>query len=570
MISGLLAKDRRNNMSVSLVNDGTALNSMRDSDFDTYSAIGEVIDNSLQANAENVRLKIDFEIPDRKNAFQAITSIVFADDGDGMPKNILHRCLQLGYSSRYNDRTGIGRFGVGATLAAIHECKRVEIYSKEKDGSWQYTYIDLTEVSANPPTMVEIPEPIKKDLPEKHKGLASDEKGTVVIWTKIDRQQESATKLIEELHIWVGRTFRKFIWMGINIYINGEDVKAIDPLYATTEKTKFPNDPKSHVYTPISFDYPIPRLDRTEDSPEESEITIRLSLLPPELRPTQGSGNATSTKERYIHLNEGISILRNDREVFYGHIPYWGAGGFKEIDRWWGCEIAFDATLDRAFTVRNIKRGAVPVKELKDLIRSKIKPTIDTAVESVQESWKEAKAKDEKAKAGQENEHTEAENAAKDTPAPESVIDKDKDINEESRKIAEDLAADANEQQKVQWETKFKSQPFTIIDSGWKGSDFVETDHLGGNDVLRYNSKHPFFQELKTIKEEIEKSGENVEIAKQIVTLIDLLLISFSKAEAMFERGEKLSPENFSENLKMQWGNYLSSYIKTLRENRQE
>lgn len=557
-------------MSVSLVNDGTALNSMRDSDFDTYSAIGEVIDNSLQANAENVQIKIGFNIPDKKNAFQPITSIVFADDGDGMPIDILHRCLQLGYSSRYNDRTGIGRFGVGATLAAIHECQRVEIYSKQKGGIWQYTYIDLAEVSANPPTMVEIPEPIKKDLPEDYKSLTSDDKGTVVIWTKIDRQQESASKLIEELHIWVGRTFRKFIWMGINIYINGDDVKAIDPLYATTEKTKFPTDPKAHVYTPISFDYPISRLDRSNDSPEESEITIRLSLLPEEFRPNQGSANLNSNLQRHIHLNEGISIMRNDREVFYGHIPYWGAGGFKEKDRWWGCEIAFDATLDRAFTVRNIKRGAVPVKELKELIRSKIKPTIETAIESVDEVWNNFKQENEKNKAAKENEHTEAEKAAKSTPAPENVIDKDKDIDEESRKIAEDLAEDANEQQKALWETKFKSQPFTVIDTNWKGSDFIETGHLGGADVLRYNNMHPFFQELKNIKEEIEKSGKNIETAKQIITLIDLLLMSFSKAEAMFEKGEKLSTENFSENLKMQWGNYLSSYIKTLRENRQE
>lgn len=215
-------------MSVGLVNDGAALNSMRDSDFDTYSAVGEVIDNSLQANAKNIHLKIDYTISDRKNGFQPINSIVFVDDGDGMPKKILHHCLQLGYSSRYNDRTGIGRFGVGATLAAIHECQKVEIYSKQTNADWQYTYIDLKEVSDN--KMVSIPEPVVKELPEKYRDLTGTKRGTVVAWTKVDRQQESASKLIEELHIWIGRTFRRFIWDGVNICINGEEVKAIDPL----------------------------------------------------------------------------------------------------------------------------------------------------------------------------------------------------------------------------------------------------------------------------------------------------------------------------------------------------
>jgi hypothetical protein len=52
----------------------------------------------------------------------------------------------MGWSSRYNDRTGIGRFGVGMTLGAIHECRRVEVYSQFIGGEWLYTYLDLDEI----------------------------------------------------------------------------------------------------------------------------------------------------------------------------------------------------------------------------------------------------------------------------------------------------------------------------------------------------------------------------------------------------------------------------------------
>lgn len=557
-------------MTVGLVNDGAALKSMRDSDFDTYSAIGEVIDNSLQANSTHIKLKINYKLAQRVNGFEPITSIVLGDDGDGMSKDILHHCLQLGYSSRYNDRSGIGRFGVGATLAAIHECRRVEIYSKEKGGSWNYTYIDLDLVSKEPPEMVSIPEPIEKNLPDEFKTLTGDEKGTVVIWSKYDRQQESASKLIEELKIWVGRTFRTFIWKNIRLFINGDEVKAIDPLYVKTAKTKFPEDSAGHEYQPIKFSYPISNLDRTEDGPEESEIKIRLSLVPEELRPTQGSGNSKAVADRYIHLNEGLSILRNGREVFYGHIPYWGTNPFKEIDRWWGCEISFDAVLDSAFMVRNIKRGAVPIKELKVLIKDKIEPTRNTAIQTVQEVWQRVKAEKDKSSSKANGAHSEAEVAAKATPSPKNIIDVDKNLDEEAKKITEALLTDATQQQKTQWETKFKSQPFTIMDAYWKGSDFIETDHLGGADVIKYNTNHAFFHEINSIKDELNKSSDSTEIARKIIALLDLLLMSFSKAEAMFEKGEKLSPENFSEVLKNQWGNYLSSYIKSWRETREQ
>lgn len=313
---------------VSLVDDGAALLSMRNSDFDAYSAIGEVIDNSIQAEAKNIGLLVKFQ-PSRQ---EPITSISFGDDGTGMSSEVLHRCLQLGYSTRFNDRTGIGRFGVGATLAAINQCKKVEVYSKENSGDWLYTYIDLDLITAVPSKMKEIPSPTKKALPPELKELVGSARGTLVIWGKYDRQPEAASKMIEELHIWVGRTYRKFIWDGVKIFINDRLVKAIDPLYVTTTLTKFPDDPKAHEYKEMVLPWPVAHEDRINNGPTESVIRIRMSLLPKEFRPTQGSGNSRQARDRYIDRNEGVSILRNNREVFYDAIPWWPGTPFKEID----------------------------------------------------------------------------------------------------------------------------------------------------------------------------------------------------------------------------------------------
>ncbi len=85
-----------------------ALESLRSSDFDNMSAYAEVIDNSLQADAKNI--KIDFFSLQVKANYERIDEIAFGDDGTGMDTDTLHACLQLGWSSRYNDRSGIGRF----------------------------------------------------------------------------------------------------------------------------------------------------------------------------------------------------------------------------------------------------------------------------------------------------------------------------------------------------------------------------------------------------------------------------------------------------------------------------
>ena len=72
---------------VSLVNDGAALQSMRDSDFDAYSAIGEVIDNALQAECqENVRIRIDFNTPRVKKALNPSPQSISETTAWGCPR----------------------------------------------------------------------------------------------------------------------------------------------------------------------------------------------------------------------------------------------------------------------------------------------------------------------------------------------------------------------------------------------------------------------------------------------------------------------------------------------------
>jgi hypothetical protein len=553
-------------MTVLLVDNALALKSMRSSDFDAYSAYGEVIDNSIQASARHIKVQVSYQ-PKSGRQFEPITQIVFVDDGHGMDSEVLHRCLQLGYSTRYNDRSGIGRFGVGMTLAAINQCKRVEVYSRTTSGKWKHVYIDLVEIekTAGSDDVAGILAPEDAKIPADIEPLLPSGSGTVVVWSRYDNQQERASEMIKEMHKWVGRTFRKFIWEGVKISINGTTVYAVDPLYATTKLTKFPDDPPAENFSPIEFMYPIPNEDVKPGGPTESKITIVMSLLPVELRRVAGAGGSSDSKARFIHENEGISILRNGREVFYGHIPYWPGKAFEDVDRWWGCEISFDAVLDKVFMVKNIKRGAVPIPELKRLIAEEITPTRRTCVEKVQGVWTEEKAKRtiERETSSLDTGHSDAEEVASKTNTPRNQVDKDKDPAVEAKKLVDRLEADATARERSAWETKFMSQPFTIHDGQWKGTTFFDPNFLGGTAVIEYNMQHVFFEILNEIRRAVDDQENLEDNAHRIKTLIDLLLISFCKAEAMFDGGLELKSEDFVEQLRTNWGNYLQSYVKT-------
>ena len=561
-------------MSVKPFSSSHTLESLRDSDFDSCSALGEVIDNSIQANAKSVRVNFTLLNSDQ------INSVTFIDDGEGMTKETIQHCLRLGWSSRYNDRSGIGRFGVGMTLGAIHECRRIEVYSKAKDCEWYYTYLDLDEINTSDAQEKDwvIPTP-KKQKPciedNLEKYLPSDS-GTVVIWSKYDRAADKPSLLIDQFRIWLGRTYRYFMWnesvvskvplrnQPLSIYLNGKEVKVIDPLYIRPEKTEFPDDPKALEYAEKFIDWPIldPKIVK-ELGIENSKIRIRLTLLPEEWRTYKGAGGSEEAKLRQIPDNEGFSFVRHGREVGYDWIPHFQFLS-ENLDRFWGCEIHFEPCLDRSFHVKNIKRGAVPATLLKKSIAEITTPWIKKQREIISDYWKtkhnEVDPTENLPIGGAA--HTRSEKIAAKAGVPEGRIAKDKDPEVEKTNTAQ-AVSDNKKEEEARWIAKFSSQPFTIGERPWPGPTFLDIHFMGGSDALFYNTRHIFFEVLSTIKEEVKK-GINVDFnAERMTVLIDMLLIAYAKSESMLNPNDKLTALDLIDHLKSNWGQYLKTYMTT-------
>lgn len=548
--------------SINPISAGQALQSMRDSDFDCYSAYAEAIDNSIQANSTEIHIQFD-TVKVRKKV--NILKVAFVDNGVGMDENLLHHCLVLGHSSRYNDRNGIGRFGVGMTLGAIHECCHVSVFSRQGDNMpWQSTSLDITKpddqaVRINPPMECEFPNWLANIKPASS--------GTAVVWSHYDRQVENGSKIIEESKIYFGRVFRKYIWEGISIFVNGELVTAIDPLYVKTEKTKFPNDIPATQYDPIVVDWIVPH-DIAEYEGQTDKIFITLSLLSSEIRGERGTGNRAEVIERYINRNQGISITRKGREVFYGPIPYWPGNEkwFTQPDRYWGCEIEFSPLLDKAFQVRNIKRGAVPVSELKTTIYEKISPTIKNFLAEIGEDW-DQKAENFVAEKVTNGDHDSGHKIAEKIAGiknyertPLKVDDPQKAADE----LIERITKYGDHVDKIAILESWKSQPYTIEEDTWKGKDFIELVPLGGSDVLLYNNSHILMKKFRGLANKISDSSENESkaLASELGTIIDLLLLSYVKAESKFSEDEEKS--QFLEDLRVTWGRYAHSYVNEM------
>lgn len=548
---------------VSPVHVGRALESLRNSNFNTVSAMGEVIDNSMEADSKNIRIMIKKR--EIKGNRIDLTEIAFGDDGVGMRKDLVHQCLQLGYSERYNNRKGIGRFGVGMTLGAITQCTRIEVYSKEKGGEWNFTCLDLedTKDQINPI----IPEPKHVTIPSEYSHLIGDN-GTLVIWKNLDREDSTIDEMIE----WIGRTYRKFIGEEIiegekvisnpnqrHIFLDNEEIPSFDPLYVTNSKYSIE---KSESITTLSISEEI----HTFDAPltkkhGASEITIRLTLLPENWRPKSGVGRSNENKNRKVHQNEGISILRNNREVFYGHIPYFNMSdksgrGFIELDRYWGCEISFNAELDHWFSVRNIKVGARPLPELRHKIEDAIKNTIYEFRKEIRAVWEKEQAEKNAKTEGTISNTDEAENILKKNNPMNTPIEEDE--------INQVILESGEKREEVIKELKIKmsNQPYSFVKSDLidRRGNFIDLKSQGNTSLITLNMKHPFFHKffeiLDGLKKEVSKGDElenQEKVSKQIETIFYLLMGSFSAAQQEFDPDQTQTAQDFIEKLMRNW-----------------
>ncbi|KKF99585.1 ATP-binding protein [Methanosarcina mazei] len=561
------------------------LHSLRASDFDIPSAIGELVDNSIQAGAKKIHLNIEDKSVGDRRPYRIIDKIICGDDGHGMDgahKSILHSCIKLGYSTRFDERTGIGRFGVGMTLAGIRFATKIEVYSKQSGNAWNYVHFDLNDKD----DLIDgIEAPIQKNIPEKYSSIVGKDQGTLVIWSGFDKfaEQDLHSTTYEDkfdipdslnpygyLNHWIGRTYRKFIWDGIELFLNGQEIYSFDPLYINKNKNKFPeDDPAKLVYTD-EIEWPIyKKLRKNLDVEETSKIKIKVSLLPEMYRQIIGRGGE-DFKGRYIVENEGISILRSNREVLYETIPYFMKGGKKisweDKDRWWGCEISFDPVLDEYFTVKNVKRGALPVKDLRDVLFEKMYGIRKQCIDDVQSYWKKyekIKEKDkEKDKDGLPTTHKDAERIAIITKIPgEAKAGKDLPKEEEEAKIDE-MITGLDEIEGAKWKAKFKAQPFTIKDEHWRGDTFIDMTYLEGNAVLHYNLNHAFFSEIDLIKKRLDESPESGELATRIKNLLDVLLMSFARARQEYPEEDTYTVKQILDYIVRDWGRYLENYTK--------
>jgi hypothetical protein len=548
---------------LSPISAGSAIDSFRDMGFKTDSAIGEIIDNSIEADARNIDILINYKDKELMQKQRRIKSIIFIDDGRGMTSDILLKFLIIGEGTKKELKSGIGKFGVGATFAGISQGKLISVYSKTKTGNWMYTQLDLDLLKKGEG----IPIPVEKNPPDNYIEKL-DEQGTIVIWDKID--SSTTEKDLESIKHNIGRIYRKFISIKkleggrvddnekiIRLRMNGENVAPYDPLYLT--------------YNPKSDESDLAELGESKIVPInsdgiKSEMRITFSYLPEswwddEDKMYKPGQNTENKVDRKISIeNQGISIVRAGKEMAFGEIPHLkllkkdnedGGSSFKAADRFTGVEVSFERDADKVFGIEANKSKLFLPRYIRELIGRTLRDPLETRREYF------TTTRGNKSKKGKKRVNK-SKKIIQNTMNSPNYSDEEK---KEIREFAESIAKGPQEFEDM-YEDLIKGYlPIESWDLDPKGP-FVRYEHKLESIIVKYNMNHIFMKKFfETLSDIAERKGEEpsnalkIEEIQRTKTLFDLLLASYGLSEIAFTNpDDKAMIQTTIDDLRINWG----------------
>jgi len=479
-----------------LPNPAKLMESLRHTGYDNYHAITDIIDNSIDAEANNIWVEIHQEKID--------FVIRIIDDGYGMSEETLDQALKLGSETLKDVVSDLGRFGMGLSTASLSISRRTTVLTKESGGKLLKAVTDLDWMIQKNSFNKFQDEADEEDKVFFDKYLQNSNQGTMVILSNSDRiQNRNVTIFCNTLKNHIGRIFRRFIEAGKRFYVNKELVPLVDPLMLLEKGTVVFSD----EHYPIKIE--------TGNGVVEDSIRIRMVILP-------DFGIAGNTERKINSQTQGFYVMRNERELFDGD----SLGVYTKdphLNRF-RAELDFTGTLDSLMGVHFTKRSLSIDQALAD----KIKEITRSQINQIKRMADEQRAPKEK-----EVPHSDSEKL---------ISKKSKLLIKPPSEEFPDQKPDRIRAQKSLEEVEHREQTLTPVERLRLICRFEESkmDRVGplydpymegSKVVIRWNVDHPFYEKVLRIKKE----------DKTFITSIDFLIYSLASAELKAKSDENIS-----------------------------
>ena len=220
---------------------------LRDTGHDFNTAVADLIDNCISADATEVKITARFNEGD--------PWIRIADNGKGMSPDVLNEALRFGSEVEQYAADDLGKFGIGLKTASHSQCRRLIVATRPRKTSPIHCRVhDLDHLGTSNRWEIQVlaasAVPVRASEP-----LSRDRVGTVILWENLDRLRNYAApagkqardgfnRRLDDLNQHLGTVFHRFIEGSVprrsrlKISIENEVVRAWDPFCRNASQTE--------------------------------------------------------------------------------------------------------------------------------------------------------------------------------------------------------------------------------------------------------------------------------------------------------------------------------------------
>lgn len=299
--------------------------------YEPHSALMDIIDNSVAADALHIRLIIDLVDGKTINQRNNVMRYRIIDDGKGMDESGIQNALRLGSDDSYKANS-LSKYGMGLKSAGFSLGSRIQIISKQ-NGQLSHKYIlDRNVIKQENDYLVLRDQISETETVEYTKLLGDGPSGTIVeIMGCGEIYHTSAKTTIDKLKHRLGVTYFPFLSesdetkrLQITLSFPGEEayiIKPLDILFSEDAMDSFDPSTYTGAYPCYAFrdDWNIGPTNETNVAPIKLEvITFPKDGMGGPASPLSDHDKARIKSYKISRENKGFFIYRNGRLIRWG------------------------------------------------------------------------------------------------------------------------------------------------------------------------------------------------------------------------------------------------------------
>ncbi len=333
------------------------IESLRSIGYSMETAVADVIDNSITANASQIHVRFSW------NSGNPWIAII--DNGHGMTESELKSAMRFGSMNplQTRARNDLGRFGLGMKTASLSQCRHLTVLSQKNQQvsccEWDLKQLTQTDSPGWKLGILDLDAVHQRStLNQIYKETFSQtQSGTIVLWEDVDRviehselskQDNHFNQVMNDTRNHLALVFHRFLSPDIGkkkvvVLMNWDELQAFNPFNSRNLATQ--------------------ELEKQQIVVDGEKIVVQPYVLPHHNKISRQEYEEYAGSGGYLH-NQGFYVYRNKRLIIKG--TWFRLIKKEELNKLIRIQVDIPNTLDHLWKIDIKKSHAVPSELIKN------------------------------------------------------------------------------------------------------------------------------------------------------------------------------------------------------------